>query len=335
MKPEQNRVEPGSVKGSSLSPPHSAARGAESAALGRPRWWGWVAVLLGLALIAAAVIVVWREQDAVAMAIGAMRHPSLPYMALLLGGVVANLVLTSLLFSLLISRYGRVGVLEMQALIASATLVNFLPLRPGLFGRIAYHKAVNRILAIHSAKTIVQASVISISIVSYLALVIAVSDLLKISPFYGALAPIPLLGLGTAVPRLRLWLAATLLRYLEVFVWALRYHAAFALIGSPIPPAGALAFACISMMATMLPFVSNGLGLREWAIGLAAPFLTDYVLEMGITAELVNRAAEIIVVVILGFAGLGWLGHKRKHYSMRGRDRNGEEDEPNEGDVTA
>ncbi|MDY7110327.1 MAG: hypothetical protein SYC29_16985 [Planctomycetota bacterium] len=319
--------------GSSPARPDDGARhggGGGLGPLGRPRWWGWIAVGLGLALIAAAVIVVWREQDQVAMAIGAMRDPSLPYITLLLGGVVANLLLTSLLFSLLISRYGRVGLLEMQALIASATLVNFLPLRPGLFGRIAYHKAVNRILAVHSAKTIVQASVISVSIVSYLGLVVAVSGLLGISLFYGAAAPIPILLLGTTLPRLRIWAAATGLRYLEVFVWALRYHAAFALIGSPIPPHGALAFACISMMATMLPFVSNGLGLREWAIGLAAPFLTEYVLEMGITAELVNRAAEIVVVVILGLAGLGWLGHRRRHYSMRGLEREGEEHDPRE-----
>jgi hypothetical protein len=270
-------------------------------------------VLLGLGLVAAAVIVVWRERDAVAMAITAMRRPSPPYMALLLGGVVANIILTGLMFSLLMSRYGRVGVLEMQALIAGATLINFLPLRPGLFGRIAYHKAVNRILAIHSAKTIVQASILSASIVIYLGLVIAVSAALHISLFYGALAPIPLLASGMPFPRLRIWLAAALLRYLEVFVWAVRYYAAFALIGSPIDLLDALAFACISMIATLVPLVSNGLGLREWAIGLAAPILTPYVLELGITAELVNRAAEIIIVVILGLAGIAWLGAHRRH----------------------
>ena len=313
MKPGRGRVELGSLMGLPRSPSDEASNTTGATSLGRPRWWRWVAVLLGMGLIAAAVIVVWREQDAVAMAIAAMRRPSLPYVALLLGGVVANIVLTGLMFSLLMSRFGRVGVLEMQALIAAATLINFLPLRPGLFGRIAYHKAVNRILAIHSAKTIVQASILSASIVTYLGMVIAVSAALHISLFHGVLAPIPLLGAGTLLPRLRIWLVAALLRYLEVFVWAARYYAAFALIGSPIGSTGALAFACISMMATMLPFVSNGLGLREWAIGLAAPFLTDYVLELGITAELVNRAAEIIIVVILGLAGIAWLGARRRH----------------------
>lgn len=313
MKPGRGRVERGSPMESPRSSSDDASNATGMRSLGRPRWWGWVAVLLGMGLIAAAVVVVWRQQGVVAMAITTMRRPSPPYVALLLAGVVANIVLTGLMFSLLMSRYGRVGLLEMQALIAAATLINFLPLRPGLFGRIAYHKAVNRILAIHSAKTIVQASILSASIVAYLGMVIAVSAALHISLLYGALAPIPLLAAGTLLPRLRIWLAAALLRYLEVFVWAVRYYAAFALIGSPIDSTGALAFACISMMATMLPLVSNGLGLREWAIGLASPFLTDYVLELGITAELVNRAAEIIIVVILGLAGIAWLGARRRH----------------------
>jgi hypothetical protein len=99
-----------------------------------------------------------------------------------------------------------------------------------------------------------------------------------------------------------------------VIVWAVRYHAAFTLIGSPIPPATALAFACISMIASMVPLSSNGLGLREWAIGAAAPMLTAYQLELGLTAELVNRAAELAMVTVVGLAGAGylaWLRHRR------------------------
>jgi len=241
-----------------------------------------------------------------------MRRPAPGLVALLLAGVAGNVLLTGLLFSLLISRYGRVGVLEMQALIASATLINFLPLRPGLFGRIAYHKAVNRILAVHSAKTIIQAAILSVSIVVYLGLVIAISGALHVSLVYGVVAPLPVLAAGTAIPRLRIWMAAALLRYLEVFVWAMRYYAAFALIGAPVDATGALAFACVSMIATMVPLVSNGLGLREWAIGLTAPFLTEYVLELGITAELVNRAAELVVIAVLGLAGIAWLARRRR-----------------------
>ena len=105
---------------------------------------------------------------------------------------------------------------------------------------------------------------------------------------------------------------AGLIRYVEVFVWAARYYAAFKLIDYTISIESALAFACISMIATLVPFFSNGLGLREWAIGLAAQLLTEYQLEHGITAELVNRAGELIVVLIVGLVGIAWLAHLRR-----------------------
>ncbi len=66
------------------------------------------------------------------------------------------------------------------------------------------------------------------------------------------------------------------------------------------------------MIATLVPFFSNGLGIREWAIGLAAPLLTAYQLEHGLTAELVNRTGEIAVVLIAGFIGIAWLMRLQK-----------------------
>ena len=53
--------------------------------------------------------------------------------------------------------------------------------------------------------------------------------------------------------------------------------------------------------------MSNGLGLREWAVGLLAPFLAGYSMEQGIAAELVNRAAEVVIVLVAGLAGAGWV----------------------------
>ena len=61
------------------------------------------------------------------------------------------------------------------------------------------------------------------------------------------------------------------------------------------------------MIATMVPFVSNGIGLREWSIGLLAPLLADVTLERGLAAELVQRAAEIAVILPSGFLGTWWL----------------------------
>ena len=242
-----------------------------------------------------------------------MRRPSSPLLVLLLACVLGNLVLTALMFSALMSRYGKVRLIEMQALIAAATLLNFLPLRPGLFGRIAYHKTVNEIRPVDTAKTIGQAIALSVAVAVCLTLCLVMVVQFQLTLWMVLAVPLALLACGSLVGSIRLWALAGLIRYVEVFVWAARYYAAFALIDYSISIESALAFACISMIATLVPFFSNGLGLREWAIGLAAPLLTvAYQLEHGLTAELVNRAGELVVVLITGLIGIAFLTHLRR-----------------------
>ena len=125
-------------------------------------------------------------------------------------------------------------------------------------------------------------------------------------------APLPVLAAATAIRSSRIVAAAAFIRYIEVLLLAVRYRAAFALIGAPIDPAMALAIACVSLVVTMIPLSSNGLGLREWAVGLASPLVTPYVLEVGMTAELVNRAAEAVVIVVIGLGAFAWLAWRRR-----------------------
>jgi hypothetical protein len=206
------------------------------------------------------------------------------------------------------SRYGKVGILEMQALIATATLMNYVPLRPGLFGRVAYQKLYHDIAWTDSAKAVIHAMIVGAAIACYfMAATLAHwrfgADLLLL-----ALAPIPTLAsIAMLRPRTAVWLWAAVIRYAEFLAIAVRYWAAFALIGAPIEARGALAFACISVIASMIPLAGNGLGLREWAVGLLAPLLTSYQMELGITADLINRAGEMLVAIAVGAAGAAWL----------------------------
>jgi hypothetical protein len=273
--------------------------------------------LFALILFAAAITVVIQHADVAGQALQAIvarpRLEACAYGGLILGSIAANILLTGALFRLLISRYGRVGAMEMQALIASATLINFLPLRPGMFSRIAYHKVYHQVRISDSAKTIVQAVVLSAAIASYLALAGAVAIRWRIDLLAMALTPLALIWIaGAWVKSNRIWLWAVTLRYAEFLVIAVRYHAAFALIGSPIDVEESLAFACISVIATMIPFVGNGLGLREWAVGLTAPLLTSYQTELAITADLLIRASELLVVGLLGTAGMTWIYRHRQ-----------------------
>jgi len=271
-----------------------------------------VGLVIGAALLVAAIVFVTGKQDVFSNALSAIIKPSLPILLLLIFCVLANIVLSGLMFSVLISRYGKVGLLQMQALIAAATLLNFLPLRPGLLGRLAYHKANNNIPVRHTALTIIQAIGISLGIGIYLMLTLVLCTRINLPLWVGLAGPLPFFIVASFTDRFRIWALAGFIRYVEVFVWAARYYAAFALIDYPIHLEEALAFACISMIATLVPFFSNGLGIREWAIGLAAPLLTAYQLEHGLTAELVNRTGEIAVVLIAGFMGIAWLMRLQK-----------------------
>ncbi|MCH8315561.1 MAG: hypothetical protein IIA64_06265, partial [Planctomycetes bacterium] len=225
-------------------------------------WLRRLGLLLGAVLLVAAIIFIARQHDVLARAFSAIRQPSAPHLLLLIACVLGNVVLTALMFSVLMSRYGKVRLIEMQALIGAATLLNFLPLRPGLFGRIAYHKTVNDIPPVDTAKTIGQAIALSVGVAGCLTLCLVLAGQFHLTLWVVLALPFALLAFGTLVGSNRRWALAGLIRYVDVFVWAARYYAAFGLIDYPISIEAALAFACISMIATLVPFFSNVLGLR-------------------------------------------------------------------------
>lgn len=271
-------------------------------------------MLIGLLLLGAAILVIWQRWESISEELEAVRHPALLDVVILLGCVAINIMLSGVVFHLLMLRYGKVGFLEMQALIASATLFNYLPLRPGLFGRIAYHKSVNNIAVKDSAKTVFQAMLCSLLVAGWLGLALGISLAFDITIWIGVVMPVPILFGGGVFRSWRLGLWALGARYLEVMVWAIRYWIAFKLIGIDIPPSTALAFACIGVFTMLIPFFSNGLGLREWAIGLTTPLFFNQTvqLEIGMAAELVNRAAEVMGVLALGLVGIVVLMRFRK-----------------------
>jgi len=275
--------------------------------------------LVGVGLLAAALWMVWRQREIVGAALASVPSARPLEVSLLLGSVLANVALSAATLRTLLGRYGSVGALEMQAVVAAATLLNSVPMRPGVFGRIAYHRVVNGIAVVDCAKTVVQAAVITTVVAAWLALVAVVSIPVGLSLWYGVVGPIPLLAAAAARPAWRRWLVATVLRYLEVLVWAVRYHAAFALIGAPLDPTAALAFACVGTIASMIPFLGGGLGVREWAIGLLAPVLASAPIGLGVTGDLVNRAAAAVIIGALGPPSALWAVRRMRRASGTGR----------------
>ncbi len=302
---------------------HDRATGAAAEELNRRTRRRFILRLAGLGagvvLFAGAAVYVAQDRAMVSQAIDSLRQASVLSVVALIGCVLANILLTGLLFSTLMSRYGRVGVIEMQALMAATTLLNYLPARPGLFGRVAYHRLVNGIAVRDAAKVIVGAIVLTMFMVGAMLGALGLGMVTNASALWGAgaIAIVPAVGL---IDRRFRWIAtAVLIRWLDVLVWAARYLLVFEIMGRPIGFDAALALAVISILASMVPFLSNGLGLREWGVGYAAPILAD---EFGksaaltnaasLAADIVHRGIEIIFVAACGGLGLVYLSARKR-----------------------
>jgi hypothetical protein len=99
-----------------------------------------------------------------------------------------------------------------------------------------------------------------------------------------------------------------LLQGLAFFATAVRWWIVFRILVKPVSLGDAWMAAAVHMV-TVMGGPANGLGLREWLIGIAAQrglfsaeLQTD--LGAGVAAALIDRAAEAAVVVVLGLFGL-------------------------------
>jgi len=248
---------------------------------------------------------------------------SLPALALC---VLASWHLTSWSFLAGTRPCARVGIGEMHALIGAAWLLNYLPLRPGLIGRVAYHKAVHGIAVHDSARIVLVQIAAGGAAAGVLALLLAASRVLGTGAAGPVLATAGLAaGLIAASAwgrrRERRWWPIPLVLALklgDMWLWTFRYGLLFTLVDVPIRAEGALAVAVVSQFASLIPLSGNGLGLREWAVGLCADSLPagwasaagGAMQAAGLSADLVNRAVEVAIAVPVGLASVAWLGRR-------------------------
>jgi hypothetical protein len=284
-----------------------------------------VAFVVGLALLGGAVAVAFSRRSDAAGAWASVHHAPASLIALALALPAMNILVTSVSFWVQMRRFGPVTLVEMTALIGVAWLLNYLPLRAGMFGRLAYHKAVHRI----SLKDSVSAMVVGMALggVAVL-LVLGIAATMRpdasVSAWSVALSAPILIGVLAALATARAgrwWLSAVFLsRYADMLIWVLRYWLVFRLVGEPITLPASVAVAAVSQLALNIPIAGNGLGLREWFVGLAASNLPAGMLgptgrpEMApaLAADIVNRAAELTVAVPMGLLCAAYLAHRNK-----------------------
>lgn len=275
---------------------------------------------IGLGLVTAAVLVVLARRDELGDAWAAMHAAPWWLGALAIGLPLANWVVVSLALWVITSKHGPVRPGEMMSLVAGAWLLNYLPMRPGMIGRIAYHRAVNGIGVKASMGLLVLSmglTAAAIAIVAALSILLRTADGLAAEAAIVASAGLVIavftigLGLGGGPWRVA---AALFLRYVDMLIWVARYWVVFGLVGQSLTFEQACAIAAVSQAATAVPISGNGLGLREWAVGLTATALPSWFgsdpetgpssMVVSVAADLVNRGVEMAVALPVGIAGI-------------------------------
>ncbi len=268
----------------------------------------WVGFAMGLALVGGAVVSVVRNAPAVEHLRSAVGNPDWTVAGVAIAAAVANIAASGGLFFALVRRHGRIALFEMQQLIAVSALLNFAPLRPGLVGRVAYQRIVCGITVRRSALAIGEAAGVCVATICWLFLCAITAAWWDQRTLGAVMAGAPLLGglvmMMSSDPWWRSYAEAVFWRWLDLVAWAVRYWCVFHLVGVDLPPESAAIAACVGGVANLVPFVGNGLGVREWAIGLAGPALAVWPEDLGLAADLVNRGIDLVTVVPIGLMAI-------------------------------
>lgn len=274
------------------------------------------AFVIGVVLFGSAVWAVVRDAGTIGAVFATVRSSSPWLIVLALVLPLVNLALISVFFWMLTRRYGRVGAFEMGALIGSAWVLNYLPLKPGMFGRLAYHKRVNNIRYKDSARVLGWSAVTTAIGVALMfggavaALLVGSGDWLWIGLPVALASAAGVLMRASRFGRSWSWLAvAVVLRYADALVWTLRYWVVFTIAGLEMPVSAAAFATVVSQVSISIPLTGNGLGVREWAVGLLVTLgysAGDAGVGAGVgealVPDLLNRAAELLVSVPVGLA---------------------------------
>ncbi len=288
-----------------------------------PKWVKPLAWGISFLLIVAAVVIVIRQRDSMSAAIEGVKNAPLRQLVALLVLPVISVFLTAAAFWQTSRKHGKVGYWEMFALIGSAWVLNLLPLKPGLIGRVGYHARYNAIGVPASIKIVLEASgagLFGVFLLAYPLLRDRVTSVwidAVFAPLWIIAICGGLWGLVRPANLVASFLTTSMFRMVDAFAWTLRYGIILQLLGLPPDLGTAFLIAAAAQAAMYVPLVGNGLGVREWAVGSVASVvgnesgLTKDIftrsMPTGLSIDLLNRAAEMLVLVPLGLGCCGWV----------------------------
>lgn len=291
-------------------------------------WRSRITLILGVGLLVAAGFALASQRGVVLEAWRSVGQSPWWQIALVLLLPLANYVVVSTAFWVTTRRAGPVPLSEMLALIGMAWALNFVPLRVGAVTRVAYHK-VHHGISVSTSLLIMGLGLACGLMAAVLGVVVSMvvgpeAELATIAiALVGPTAAGVLVALaagGRTIRVVRDWRLSDIgwtfvLRWIDFVLWAVRYALLFDLIGHPISLPSAVALAAVCQLALAVPLVGNGLGVREWLVALTASNLPASVVSsagrlttaVGLAADLVNRAAEIVVAALVGMVSIACL----------------------------
>lgn len=301
--------------------------------------WRFAGYLLALGLLSTSIWYAVRGQREADWSTLADADPWL-LLGLLAVIAISSVALPAVQFWLITRPFATtrpLGLSSMQALVASGALLNYSPFRAGLIGRVAYlsyfHGVGYRAAVLTHALTLVvfvATCILTISLTAWRGGFDAIwwlSCLAGLAALAAAGAPLLRAVIGSRIPvdarlsgsllevtrSLLLWF---LVQALALLFTALRWWAVFRIFDREISLPDAWRIAVIHITAVLIG-PANGLGLREWLIGVGGDrgwlgMGLESQLSLGVSASLADRAAEVIVLTILGLIGLAVLRRRSK-----------------------
>lgn len=299
-----------------------------------------IGFVIGIFLLAGAAVYLLADPEQLKLFAQNIRHAPLWATVVVLVGPIVNWLFVGLCLHALVRRHGVVGRAEMLALVGSAWLLNHLPMRPGLVGRIGYHAKVNDIRVRDSIEASVW-SMIHAAIANAVALGLMV--MMPSDMPLGMLVLVLMIPIGVfAIIAGFGFMHSTKFGYLmlglmfrngDLLVWMIRYAAAFTMLGITITPVQIALITAASQIAQVIPITGGGFGFREWGVGFTARMTSSgaaVTMRMAIGADVINRIAETIIVIPLGLICSGIVARRFAAWS----DANAESPEDESADHT-
>jgi hypothetical protein len=279
--------------------------------------------VVSLGLVIAAAWIAAQQRGTAIDVLKRLQDASPSLVVLLLTLPLVSTGLTAAAFWQTSRRYGSVRFTEMLALVGSSWVLNLLPLKPGLVGRVGYHARYNGIGVKQSMLMLVEVScagVIGVGAALVLTLCLHEPSAARVVIAASVWSVLVVgAGVGAVKPRnaAACVLTTSLIRAADAGVWTLRYWLILRLVGLEGSIVDAALIATAAQAAMYVPLVGNGLGVREWAVGATASLrqqggglsadVFTRAMPAGLSIDLVNRVAELVALVPVGLVCCAWV----------------------------